>query len=233
MSEVKVKLKITDWAEEDRPREKMLQKGVLALSDAELIAILIGSGNKKETAVELSQRILYSVNNNLNSLGKLEVNDFIKNFNGIGEAKAITIIAALELGKRRKLSEHEKVIQIRSSLDAYNIFQPILGDLKHEETWILLMNKSNRIIKKIQISKGGITNTLIDIRLIIKEALETLSTNIILIHNHPSGNEQPSSEDNLMTQKVKNACVLMDIQLIDHIIVCDKVYYSYKDKGII
>ncbi len=224
------KLRITDWAEEDRPREKMLLKGVSALSDAELLAILIGSGNKNETAVELSQRILHSVNNNLNSLGKLAISELIKNFNGIGEAKAITIAAALELGRRRKLSESEKQFQIQSSADVYQIFQPILGDLKHEEAWALLMNRSNKVIKKIQVSKGGITGTVIDIRLIVKEAIENLATNIILIHNHPSGNTKPSEDDNHITRKLKEACNLLDIHLIDHIIVCDKDYYSYKDK---
>lgn len=223
------KLKITDWAEEDRPREKMIQKGVSALTDAELLAILIGSGNRNETAVELSQRILFSVNNNLNSLGKLEIKDLIKKFNGIGEAKAITIIAALELGKRRKITESEKQIQIGSSIHAYEIFQPMLGDLKHEEGWALLMNRSNRVIRKIQVSKGGITGTVIDIRLIVKEAIDNLATNIILVHNHPSGNVKPSREDDLVTRKLKEACLLLDISLLDHIIISDNNYYSYRD----
>ncbi|MDU1903669.1 MAG: DNA repair protein RadC [Dysgonomonas sp.] len=231
MDQSRIKLKITDWAEEDRPREKMLLKGVSALSDAELLAILIGSGNKNETAVELSQRILHSANNNLNSLGKFTVNDLIKNFNGIGEAKAITIIAALELGKRRKASDTEKQLQILSSVDAFDIFQPMLGDLQHEEGWALLMNRSNKIIKKIQVSKGGITGTIIDIRLIVKEAIESLATNIILVHNHPSGNIRPSQEDDHVTRRLKEACNLLDIVLMDHIIVCDRNYYSYKDKS--
>ncbi len=233
MNQFTQKLKITDWAEADRPREKMLIKGVSALSDAELLAILIGSGNKSETAVELSQRILLSVNNNLNSLGKIEINHLIKNFNGIGEAKAITITAALELGKRRKISDSEKQVQILSSSDAYQIFHPILCDLKHEEGWALLMNRSNKIIKKIQVSKGGITGTILDIRLIMKETIENLATNIILIHNHPSGNTKPSEDDNRITKKLKEACNLLDITLVDHIIVCDKDYYSYKDKSTI
>jgi len=230
MDQLNNKLKITDWAEEDRPREKMLIKGVSALSDAELLAILIGSGNRNETAVELSQRILFSVNNNLNSLGKLEIKELVNKFNGIGEAKAITIVAALELGKRRKLTEFEKQIQIRSSIDAYEIFQPLLGDLKHEEGWVLLMNNSNKVIKKVHISKGGITGTVIDIRLIVKEAIDNLATNIILIHNHPSGNIKPSREDDHITRKLKEACKLLDISLLDHIIVCDSSYYSYKDE---
>lgn len=229
MDQSKVKLTITEWAEEDRPREKLLLKGISALSDAELLAILIGSGNKNETAVELSQRILFFVKNNLNSLGKLSINDLIHNFNGIGEAKAITIIAALELGKRRKLSDSEKQQRILLSKDVYNIFQPILGDLRHEESWVLLMNSSNKILKKILASKGGITGTVIDIRLIIKEAIENLATNIVLVHNHPSGSTKPSEEDNIVTKKLKDACNLLDIYLMDHVIICDEDYYSYRD----
>lgn len=229
MDQSKVKLTITEWAEEDRPREKLLLKGISALSDAELLAILIGSGNKNETAVELSQRILFFVKNNLNSLGKLSINDLIQNFNGIGEAKAITIIAALELGKRRKLSDSAKQQRILLSKDVYNIFQPILGDLRHEESWVLLMNSSNKILKKILASKGGITGTVIDIRLIIKEAIENLATNIVLVHNHPSGSTKPSEEDNIVTKKLKDACNLLDIYLMDHVIICDDDYYSYRD----
>lgn len=233
MNTTKEKLKITDWAIEDRPREKMLLKGVGSLSDAELLAILIGSGNKSETAVELSQRILHSTNNNLNSLGKLSISHLINNFNGIGEAKAITIIAALELGRRRKLSEAEKQTQVVSSETVFEIFQPILGDLKHEEGWALLMNKSNKIIKRIQLSKGGITGTVIDIRLLIKEALENFATDIILVHNHPSGNTKPSADDTLITKQLKEACSLLDIHLLDHIIICDKAYFSYQDNDIL
>lgn len=233
MEQSKLKLKITDWAEEDRPREKMLIKGVSALSDAELLAILIGSGNKNETAVELSQRILFSVNNNLNSFGKLSINDLVQNFTGIGEAKAITIIAALELGKRRKLSETEKQQLILQSKDVFHLFQPLLGDLKYEESWVLLMNRSNKVIKKILVSKGGITGTVIDIRLIIKEAIENLATNVVLVHNHPSGNSKPSEEDNKITNKLKEACKLLDIHLMDHVIICDTSYYSYRDNDYI
>lgn len=223
------KLKITDWAEEDRPREKMRLKGISSLSDAELLAILIGSGNKDETAVELSQRILHSVNNNLNSLGKLEINELIRNFKGIGEAKAITIVSALELGKRRKLTEKEKLVSIHSSTNVFDIFQPVLGDLRHEECWALLLNRANKIIKKIQVSIGGVSGTLIDIRIIVKEAIENLASGIILIHNHPSGNTKPSNEDNNITTKLKNACLLLDIELLDHIIISDDNYFSYKD----
>lgn len=233
MKDPNKKLKITEWAEEDRPREKLLTKGVSALSNAELIAILIGSGNKKETAVELSQRILHYTENNLNNLAKRSVNDLIKNFFGIGEAKAISIIAALELGKRRRLTETLQQNQILSSIDIYNIFQPILGDIKHEESWALFLNNSNKLIKKIQLSKGGLTGTIIDIRILIREALECSATNIVLIHNHPSGNTKPSKEDDKITNKVKEACNLLDIYLLDHLIISDYKYFSYRDNNLL
>ncbi len=227
--EQKIKLNIKDWAEEDRPREKMLLKGVGSLSDAELLGILIGSGNKNETAVELAQRILHSVANNLNTLGKLEIKSLIKNFNGIGEAKAITIVAALELGKRRKLSEVITQPQITSSNDVYEILHPVLADLKHEEVWILLLNRANKVLRKIQVSKGGITGTVVDIRMIMKEAIESLASAMILCHNHPSGNCQPSGDDDNITRRLKEAGQIMDIRLLDHVIVCDHSYYSYLD----
>lgn len=227
----RVKLNIKDLAEEDRPREKMLLKGVGALSDAELLGILIGSGNKNETAVELSQRIMHSVGNNLNVLGKQEIKDLIKNFNGIGEAKAITIVAALELGKRRKLSEIVTQPQITSSYDIFQLFHPILADLKHEETWVLLLNRANKVLKKIQVSKGGIAGTVVDIRMIMKEALDSLASAIILCHNHPSGNINPSGDDDRITQKLKESGQIMDIPLLDHIIVADHSYYSYRDEN--
>ncbi len=225
------KLNIKDWAEEDRPREKMLLKGVSALSDAELLGILIGSGNKSETAVELSQRILHSVSNNLNTLGKLEIKDLIKDFKGIGEAKAITIVAALELGKRRKLSEALVSPQITSSKDVYDIFHPILADLKHEEVWVLFLNRANKVVKNIQISKGGLTATVVDIRLIMKEGIQSLASDMVLCHNHPSGNTQPSDDDDQITKRLKEAGHIMHIRLLDHIIVCDNSYYSYMDTG--
>lgn len=225
------KLNIKDWAEEDRPREKMLLKGVSALSDAELLGILIGSGNKGETAVELSQRILHSVSNNLNTLGKLEIKDLIKDFKGIGEAKAITIVAALELGKRRKLSEALVSPQITSSKDVYDIFHPILADLKHEEVWVLFLNRANKVVENIQISKGGLTATVVDIRLIMKEGIQSLASAMVLCHNHPSGNTQPSDDDDQITKRLKEAGHIMDIRLLDHIIVCDNSYYSYMDTG--
>ena len=202
-----------------------------SLSDAELLAILIGSGNKNETAVELSQRILHFVKNNLNSLGRLSINELINNFNGIGEAKAITIIAALELGRRRKDSEREKMAQIKSSIDIFNLFQPILGDLPHEESWILLLNSANKIIKRLQVSKGGLNGITIDIRMIMKESIESLATGIILVHNHPSGNLTPSREDDDITTKLSVASSFVDIQMIDHVIITDDGFYSYKDEN--
>lgn len=223
------KLNIKDWAEEDRPREKLLSKGVTTLSDAELIAILIGSGNRDETAVELSQRILHSVNNNLNQLSKLTIRDLLK-FKGIGEAKAITIIAATELGRRRKLAEATIVPSVTNSQDIYNLMHPILADLPHEETWSLFLNKSNRVIKRYQVSKGGISATVVDIRTIMKEALESLATAMILCHNHPSGSHHPSLEDDNITQSLKKAGQLMNIPLLDHVIICDHSYFSYRDK---
>ena len=225
----KTKLNIKDWAEEDRPREKLLLKGVASLSDAELLAILIGSGNKNETAVELSQRILHSTGHNLNALGKLAINDLIKNFNGIGEAKAITIVAALELGHRRRLAEKPTQPQIANSDDVFQIFQPVMGDLKHEEVWFLLLNASNKVIKRGQASKGGISGSVVDIRMIMKDALDNLASGIILCHNHPSGNAQPSADDDLITSRLQEAGRIMDIHLLDHLVICDQTYYSYRD----
>lgn len=226
------KLSIKNWAVEDRPREKMLSKGIRALSDAELIAILIGSGNAKETAVELSRRILAQVNNNLNELAKLSVDDLQK-FKGIGEAKAINIISALELGRRRKESEPEKRIHINSSNDVALIFQPLLGDLPHEEFWVLMLNRSNRVIDKQMVSQGGISGTVIDVRIILKAAIERLASAIILCHNHPSGNLDASDADKKITTKIKEAGKLMDIPVLDHVIIGNEKYFSFADDGII
>jgi DNA repair protein RadC len=223
-------LSIKDWAIEDRPREKLIKKGVQSLSDAEIIAILIGTGSKNESAVELSKKVLKSANNNLNELGKLNIPDLTK-MKGIGEAKAITILAALELGRRRKVSEIITKKKITQSKDIFELFQPILGDLPHEEFWILLLNRSNRIIDKLKISQGGISGTVIDIKIILKQAIEKLASSIILCHNHPSGNRNPSSADDSITKKLKKGADLLDIQVLDHIIVADVEYYSYADEG--
>lgn len=225
-------LSIKEWSLEDRPREKLLSKGISSLTDAELIAIIIGSGSKDESAVELSKRILGSVHHNLNELGKLSTNDLQK-YRGIGEAKAIGIVAALELGRRRKLSENINRQKITSSQDIYELFHPLLADLHHEEFWVLLLNRSNKIIDRVKISQGGISGTVTDIRLILKLALEKLATSIILCHNHPSGNIQPSDADITITQKIKESGKLMDVTLLDHIIVADRMYYSFADEGML
>jgi DNA repair protein RadC len=225
-------LSIKDWSVEDRPREKLLSKGISSLSDAELIAIIIGSGNRDESAVELSRRILVSVQNNLNELGKLTVDDLQK-YKGIGEAKAIGIVAALELGRRRKLSEIIDRQKISSSRDIYEIFHPVLADLPHEEFWIILLNRSNKIIDRIKISQGGISGTVTDVRLILRTCLEKLASALVLCHNHPSGNNKPSEADMAITQKIKEAGSIMDISLLDHIIITDGAYYSFADEGII
>lgn len=225
------KLSIKDWALEDRPREKLIAKGLQSLTDAELIAILIASGNRDESAVELSKRILKSVENNLNILGKLSLNDLQK-FKGIGEAKAITIVAALELGRRRKLSDIVERKIIKASKDVFELFHPILADLPHEEFWILFLNQANKIIDKQRVSHGGLASTLIDVRLVMKAAIEKLASGIILCHNHPSGGLNPSPSDIAVTDKLRKAGEILDIKVLDHVIVTDKSFYSFGDSGI-
>lgn len=224
-------MKIKEWAEEDRPREKMLLKGVATLSDAELLAILISSGNSNETAVQLSQRILNSVNNNLNTLGKLSIQDLTSGFKGIGEAKAITINAALELGKRRAGSNPEQRPVIRTSQDAYLFFHPLLCDLPYEELWVALTNRSSQVIGKIKISQGGTSETSADLRIILKAAINALASGILLCHNHPSGNIRPSRQDDNLTSRLNSASKLLEITLTDHIVLADGNYYSYSDEG--
>jgi DNA repair protein RadC len=223
-------LKITEWAVEDRPREKLIQKGTAGLTDAELLAILIGSGTRDKSAVDLGRELLGIVNNNLNSLGKLSIND-LKKIRGIGTARAVTIAASMELGRRRKLAEAQYVQQIRSSKDVADIFQPLLSDLHHEEFWILFLNRSNKVINRMKLSQGGISGTVTDVRIIMKQAVECLASGIIVCHNHPSGNLNPSESDSKITQKIKEAGNLMDIQLLDHLIISDKDYYSFADNG--
>ncbi|NOR73991.1 MAG: DNA repair protein RadC [Draconibacterium sp.] len=231
MSDYK-KLNIKEWAVEDRPREKMLLKGSRFVTDAELIAILIGSGNTSETAVELSKRILNSTNNNLNELGRKGI-DYLKTFNGIGEAKAVTIMAALELGKRRKEAEVFSNNKITGSKDAADYFQPILGDLNHEEFWIMLLNRGNKILDTFMVSQGGISGTVIDVRLILKKAINSLASSIILCHNHPSGTMQASDADLKITKKINDATKIMDISVIDHIIIAQNQYLSFADEGML
>ena len=222
---------IKNWAEEDKPREKLMLKGKDALSDAELVAILIGSGNRKESAVDLCKRILASVDNNLNSLGKLSLKQLME-FKGIGEAKAITIAAALEIGRRRRLEEAPELKKITSSKAVFEIMQPLIGELPHEEFWVLYLNNSNKVVHKAQISKGGITGTVVDVRLIFKIAFESNATSIIVTHNHPSGKLMASDADRTITKKLKSAGEQLDIAVLDHIIITENGYYSFQDEGI-
>lgn len=227
------KLSIKEWAEEDRPREKLLLKGPSALSNSELLAILIGSGNREMSAVELGKRILQQVGNDLNLLGKMDVSDFTRQFKGIGPAKAVTLIAALELGRRRKSVKGKVRKKISSSRDGYHFLFPILSDLNHEETWALLTDRSNQVVTTMQVSRGGISGTVVDVRLVLREALNHYASGIILGHNHPSGNCRPSPQDTHITKKLKEAAQWMDITLLDHIIVGGDHYFSYADEGII
>lgn len=232
MQEKSESFSIKKWSQDDRPREKLLSKGKESLSDAELVAILIGSGNRDESAVALCKRILASIDNNLNELGKRSVNQLMA-FKGIGEAKAISIVAALELGRRRRGEEALKKMKITSSTSVFEMMQPILGDLQHEEFWIIYLNNSNKVLHKNQLSKGGITGTLVDVRLVLKTALEVGAVGLILVHNHPSGTLKPSEADKQMTQKLKVAALSMDIKVLDHLIITEKAYFSFADKTIL
>lgn len=224
------KLNIKQWAEEDRPREKMVKHGTEALSDAELLAILIGKGSAKEDAVSLMKRILADCKNNLNTLGKRSIHELCQ-YNGIGEAKAITILAACELGKRRQMERPEERPDLGTATRIYNHMHPIMQDLDVEEFWVLLMNQHYRLIKKLRISHGGITETAVDIRIIIKEAVLANATILAVCHNHPSGNLSPSSQDDHLTKDIKRACELMRIHFLDHVIITDGQYYSYHEQG--
>lgn len=223
---------IKNWSESDRPREKLLQKGRASLTDAELLAILIGSGTRNESAVDLCKRILSEVGNNLSELGKLSINQ-LKEFKGIGEAKAVTIVAALELGRRRRFEEALDKKKISSSSSVFELMQPVIGELPHEEFHIIYLNNSNKVIDQLLLSKGGITGTLVDVRLALKKAIEVGATSIILAHNHPSGNLNPSAADKQLTQKLKIAGESLDIKVLDHIIVTEKSYYSFADEGLL
>ncbi|KAA6323792.1 hypothetical protein EZS27_026807 [termite gut metagenome] len=224
------KLNINQWAEEDRPREKMMSRGFEVLSDAELLAILIGSGNTEESAVELMRRVLASCDNNLNELGKWTLHDYFR-FKGIGPAKATTIMSALELGKRRKAQDIKERSTITCSTDVYRLFHPLMCDLPQEEFWIMLLNQANKEIIKTRISSGGINATYADVRTILREALMHRATGIVLCHNHPSGNNHPSLADEKLTENIQQSAQIMNIKLLDHIIVCDGSYYSFSDEG--
>ncbi|KXN98519.1 hypothetical protein LS48_10520 [Aequorivita aquimaris] len=223
---------IKNWNEDDRPREKLLLKGRTALSDTELIAILIGSGSRNESAVSLSQRILASVSNNLSELGRLSIPELME-FKGIGEAKAICIAAAMELGRRRRTGEALERKKITSSNSVFEYVQPIIGELPHEEFWILYLNNSNKIIKSAQLSKGGITGTVVDVRLAFKDALQLGAVGIILAHNHPSGTLKPSQADIQLTKKLKTAGDSLDIKVLDHLIITEKAYFSFADENML
>ncbi|MBK9733745.1 MAG: DNA repair protein RadC [Saprospiraceae bacterium] len=224
---------IKNWSVDDRPREKMLAKGRQSLTDSELLAIIIGSGSIGESAVELSKRILKDYQNNLNELGKIGINDMIKKYKGVGEAKAINIIAALELGRRRQHSDPLERTVIKSSKDAYFVFYPLVADLPHEEFWVLFCNRANKVIHKQSIGRGGVASVVVDSKIIMRSALEHLASVIILCHNHPSGNLKPSAEDIRLTQSVKEAGKFFDITISDHIIIGDNNYYSFADEGIL
>ncbi|MCE3279417.1 MAG: hypothetical protein K0S44_1608 [Bacteroidetes bacterium] len=232
MNEQNETLNIKSWAEEDRPREKLMGKGRQILSEAELIAILIGSGSRSETAVELSKRILSTVENNLNELGKLGVKELTK-FKGIGEAKAISIVAALELGRRRKETEVVKREKITTSKDAYDALKGNMSDLPYEEFWLIILNRANAIVKKELISRGGVAGTVVDTKIIFKAAVEHYASSIIICHNHPSGNLKPSEADIRITKNIKEAGKIMEIPLIDHLILSENGYYSFADEGML
>ena len=225
-------LNIKSWSPEDRPREKLLLKGNQALSDAELVAILIGSGTSKLSAVELSKKILQQSDNNLNNLARMTVKDLMK-IKGIGEAKAITIVAALELGRRRKETDPEEKPKISSSRDAFDLLKSDLMDLPKEEFWVLCLNRANRLMKKKRVSEGGVSGTVADPKIIFKLALDELASGIIVAHNHPSGNLQPSQNDIDLTKKLKEAGKFLEISLLDHVIVANQKYLSFADEGML
>lgn len=224
------KLNINQWALEDRPREKLERLGAQALSDAELLAILVGSGSPQEDAVSLMKRILGECNNNLNTLGKMSISDLCK-FNGVGPAKAITILAACELGKRRQMEKPEERPDLGTATRIYNHMHPLLQDLDVEEFWLLLMNQNHRLIKKVRIAHGGISEVTVDIRIIIREAVLCNATILAVCHNHPSGSLRPSQADNDLTRSIQQACTIMRIKFLDHVIVTDGSYFSYHEAG--
>lgn len=224
------KLNINQWAEEDRPREKLMRLGAEGLSNAELLAILIGSGSTTESAVDLMKRLLNECGNNLNTLGKKSISDLME-YKGIGEAKAITILAACELGKRRQHEKAQERERMDNSMAIYNYMLPKMQDLDIEEAWVLLMNQNYKLIKAERLSRGGITETAVDVRMIIKQAVLCNATIVAITHNHPSGSTRPSKDDDRLTERVKKACDVMRLFLADHLIVTDGNYYSYRDQG--
>lgn len=224
------RLTITEWAEDDRPREKLMMKGAGALSDAELLAILIGTGNREETAVELCRRILNDNHNNLNELARLSITD-LQRYKGIGEAKAISLIATLEIGKRRRVEEVIEKKKITESKDLYELFAPKIEDLYHEEFWAVFLNGANKVIEVVSLTKGGLRQTVVDVPILLRQSLEKAAHAIAVAHNHPSGEINPSQEDIAVTQKIKNGCDAIGLRFLDHIIIGEKTYYSFADEG--
>ncbi len=232
MDDKSTRLSIKDWSQDDRPREKLLAQGSQSLSNAELLAILIGSGTRNMSAVELCRNIYSHAGDSLDKLGKLNLKELMK-FKGIGEAKAITIAAAMELGKRRAAEQPTQIIKISSSNDAFQVLRPLIGDLPHEEFWTLLLDNNNKVIGKHQVSKGGFTSTLVDTRVLFKRAIEEGSISMILAHNHPSGKLLPSAQDKEITAKIKEAGATLDIKVLDHLIITVNGFYSFADEGLI
>lgn len=224
---------IKSWSIDDRPREKMLAKGRQSLTDSELLGIILGSGSIGESAVELSKRILKDHQNNLNELGKISIKDLVKKYKGIGEAKAINIIAALELGRRRQSTEALEKASVNSSREAFNILYPILADLPYEEFWVIFCNRANKVIGTQFIGRGGLSAVVADTKIIFRHAVEQMASSMILCHNHPSGNLKPSQEDIRLTIRVKEAAILFDMVVSDHLIIGDNAYYSFADEGIL
>jgi len=223
---------LTTWAVEERPREKVMANGVQYLSDAELLAILLGSGTRNMDAVELARLILKGAGNTLQQLGRQGIGDLVK-IKGVGPAKAITLLAAMELGRRRAGMQHPDKIPVKSSETVFNLFHPLMGDLEYEEFWLLMLNRANRVIGRFKVSQGGLSGTVIDTRIILKKALDNLASSIIVCHNHPSGNKQPSDADVKITEKLKKAAEMLEIKLLDHVIIADKSYFSFADEGLV
>jgi len=232
MKETQTHLNLKSLAQDDRPREKLVALGRQSLSDAELLAIILGSGNKTETAVQLAQRMLHQNKNNINEVAKLSLND-LKKFKGIGIVKAINIAASFELGRRKSDLDSLERIKITSSKTAYQLLQKRLSDLPHEEFWLLILNRANQVIKEEFISKGGISGTIVDVRLICKSAIENNASGIIIAHNHPSGQIIPSKQDKEITIKLKSALILFDVSLLDHLIIGDLNYFSFADENLL
>ena len=223
---------LTTWAVEERPREKVMANGVQYLSDAELLAILLGSGTRNMDAVELARLILKGAGNTLQQLGRQGIGDLVR-IKGVGPAKAINLLAAMELGRRRAGMQHPEKIPVKSSETVFNLFHPLMGDLEYEEFWLLMLNRANRVLGRFKVSQGGLSGTVIDTRIILKKALDNLASSIIVCHNHPSGNKQPSDADVKITEKLKKAAEMLEIKLLDHVIIADKSYFSFADEGLV